>query len=113
MAKSPEYQQKRQTCWEIPVYGALAVRTTGHDFLGGRVTGEIPARVKHVRDAHLDLHMTRTWPPVGRHATPVLIRAIHVLIPVRTPVKILVLIPARPPVGVPALQPAKIPVTPA
>ena len=124
-----EHQQEIQICGEIPVYGALAVRTTGHNFLIGLVNGD-PARVRHIMNAHLDLHMIRTWPPVGRHATPVLIRAqilveipvkipaqIHVKTPVKipaqTPVKILVLIPARTLVEVPAPPLAKIPVIPA
>ena len=113
-----EHQQKRQICGEIPVYGALAVRTTGHNFLIGLVNGD-PAKVRHMMNVPLDLLMTRTWPPVGRHATPVLIRAqILVEIPVKIlaqtrvqiPVKIPVWIPARTPVGAPALLPARIPV---
>jgi hypothetical protein len=121
-----EHQQEIQICGEIPVYGALVVRTTGHNFLIGLVNGD-PAKVRHMMNAPLHLLMTRTWPPVGRHATPVLIRAqilvetpakilaqTRVQTPVKTlaqtPVKIPVWIPARTPVGAPALPPARIPV---
>jgi hypothetical protein len=100
-----EHKSKRQICGEIPVYGALAVRTTRHNFLSGLVNGD-PARVRHVRDAPLDLHMIRTWPPVGRHATPVLIRA---QILVEAHVKILARIPAQAPVKISVKIPARIP----
>jgi hypothetical protein len=107
-----EHQQERQICGEIPVYGVLVVKTTGHNFLIGHVNGD-PARVRHMMNAHLDLSMTRTWPPVGRHAIPVLIPVLPVKILVETPaktrVKILARVPARTPVGVPVLQPAQIP----